>query len=136
MAVDAYDNFTSDRLALGYASGTHGSCLREMVVKDVLIGAPTDAGFKLLKETSVERSGKRTILRFTATQHWPNTTCTQSPCLADGPFRVMWATGALTGDKDCAATPSYHGVFRGVSPVRWLNTLGSIPCDYDPEAGP
>jgi len=36
----SFDNFTSDRIALGYASSS-GSCVREMVSKDV-VGTPSD----------------------------------------------------------------------------------------------
>jgi hypothetical protein len=34
MCVDSYDNFTSDRIALGYASSSVGGCVREMVFEE------------------------------------------------------------------------------------------------------
>ena len=43
MCVDSYDNYTSNRIALGYASSTYGSCVREMVATEY-VGAPQDAG--------------------------------------------------------------------------------------------
>merc|ERR1712100_846872 len=52
MCVDSFDNFTSDRIALGYTAG--GGCVREMVAKE-LIGTPADVDFKILKDTSIER---------------------------------------------------------------------------------
>merc|ERR1712151_901121 len=61
MCVDAYDNFTSDRIAVGYTA--NGGCVREMMTNKV-IGAPSDADYNILKHTSVERSGDRSILRF------------------------------------------------------------------------
>ena len=66
MGIDAYDNFTSDRIALGYASPTHGACVREMTVQNVVVGKPTDTSFPILKQTGVERSGDRTVVRLGA----------------------------------------------------------------------
>jgi len=124
MCVDPYDNFTSDRIAVGYTSD--GGCVREMTT-DQVIGAPSDVDFPLLKATSVERSGDRTVMRFTVSQHWPRATL-------DGPFRVMWAIGKVgprKGSDACAAPLSYHFNQRGVAPIKWLGTLGSTRCKFD-----
>jgi len=104
MCVDAFDNFTSDRIALAYTA--NGGCVREMVSK-YLVGTPTDADYKILKNTSVERAADRTILRFTVSQHWlyPNASSLGSK---DGPFRIMWAIGQVTGGSSCSATIGYH----------------------------
>jgi hypothetical protein len=84
MCVDEYDNFTSDRIALGYATSSHGACVREMVSKDV-VGEPSDAALKILSGTAVQRRGNRTVMKFTVPQHWPKKTA------LDGFFRVMCA---------------------------------------------
>jgi len=126
MCVDSYDNFTSDRIAVGYTA--NGGCVREMTT-DQVIGAPSDADFRLLKGTSVERSAGRTVMRFTISQHWSRTTL-------DGPFRVMWAIGKIgsrQGSDACAASLSYHFNQRGVAPIKWLGTLGSTGCKFDPQ---
>merc|ERR1719265_1438365 len=125
MCVDSFDNFTSDRIALGYASPTRGSCVREMVSKDI-VGAPTDVDYKILSKTSVERSADRTVVRFTVSQRWPH------GFNFDGYFRVMWAIGKVSGGEGCSADIGYHGVNRGVAPVNWLLKLGSLPCKYNP----
>lgn len=124
MCVDEYDNFTSDRMAVGYSA--NGGCVREMVTSKV-IGAPSDASYKILKNTGVERSGDRTILRFTASQHWP-----RAKLFTDGPFRVMWAIGKVSAGKGCQSEIGYHFNHRGVAPTQWLTTLGSTPCKYNP----
>jgi len=31
MCIDPFDSFTSDRIAVGYATSSHGSCVREMI---------------------------------------------------------------------------------------------------------
>jgi len=123
MCVDAFDNFTSDRIALGYTA--NDGCFREMVSKN-LVGTPTDVEYKILRNTSVERSGDRTILRFTVSQHWlyPNASSLGSK---DGPFRFMWAIGQVTGGNACSANIGYHFNQRGVAPLVWL-TSGSTPC--------
>lgn len=123
MCVDSYDNFTSDRIALGYASSSFGACVREMTMKDI-IGQPTDVAHKILSKTTVERTGGRTVLRFTVSQHWPE----KAP---DGVFRLMWAIGKISGGNGCSANIGYHGVTRGVAPVDWIFVLGSLPCKYD-----
>jgi len=123
MCVDPFDNFTSDRIALGYASSS-GSCFREMVSKDV-VGTPSDVDYKILKKTSVERARGRTILRFTVSQ---------SPFkhkTFDGPFRVMWAIGKVSGGSGCAANIGFHGAYRGVAPLTWLGALNGIPCAFN-----
>merc|ERR1719158_2077705 len=53
MCVDAFDNFTTDRIALGYTA--NGGCVREMVkpASSGVIGDPIDTDFKILKNTSV-----------------------------------------------------------------------------------
>jgi hypothetical protein len=127
MCVDPYDNFTSDRIALGYASSSQGACVREMVMKDV-VGEPSDVNYGILKNTSVERAGDRTIVRFTVSQHWPAKNA--SAIIDDGPFRVMWAIGKVSGDNGCGATIGFHGIQRGVAPINWLETLGSVACNY------
>jgi len=126
MCVDSWDNFTSDRIALGYASSSGGGCVREMISKDI-VGSPVDVDYKILSKTSVERAGDRTVVRFTVSQHWPNKTLTPMP---DGVFRVMWAIGKVSGGSGCAADIGYHFVNRGVAPVDWLLALGSLPCKY------
>jgi hypothetical protein len=125
MCIDSFDNFTSDRIALGYTS--NGGCVREMVAKNI-VGSPEDVDYKILKGTSVERSGDRTILRFTISQHWqyPEANMTGSH---DGPYRIMWAIGKVTGDHGCGATIGYHFNQRGVAPLQWL-TSGSTPCNW------
>jgi len=123
MCVDSYDNFTSDRIALGYSS--HGGCVREMVSKEVT-GTPVDVDYKILSKTSVVRAGDRTILRFTVSQHW------LGPALTADGIRVMWAIGKVSGSDGCAADIGFHGVHRGVSPIDWLGALGSTPCRYNP----
>merc|ERR550539_693173 len=127
MCVDSYDNFTSDRIALGYASSS-GGCVRELTMTEV-IGPPTDADYKILSHTSAERVDDRTVIRFTVSQHWPEKKLSVMP---DGFFRVMWAIGKVTGGKGCTASINYHGVTRGVAPVDWLLALGSTPCIYNP----
>lgn len=118
MCVDSYDNYTSDRIALGYASSS-GSCMREMVSKNYA-AAPVDVDYKILKNTSVERSSGRTILRFTVSQHWPDKKFSIMP---DGEFRIMWAIGKVQGEQGCTAALNYHGVNRGTSPLYWLDAL-------------
>jgi hypothetical protein len=131
MCVDEYDDYSSDRIVLGYSSSDAavGTCVREMVAKAV-IGAPVDADTKVLKNTAVERSGKRTVVRFTVSQTWPETES------LDGPWRIMWAVGNVAagagGAGGCAAEPAYHGINRGVAPLKWLESLGSTPCAYSP----
>jgi len=123
MCVDTFDNFTSDRIALGYASSS-GSCLREMVSKNI-VGTPSDVNHKILKKTSVERARGRTILRFTVSQ---------SPFkhrTFDGPFRVMWAIGKVSGGSGCGADIGFHGANRGVAPMSWLGALNGIPCLFN-----
>ena len=131
MCVDAYDNFTTDRIAVGYATPASGSCVREMSMPN-LVGEPTDVSIPVLKNTSVERVGERTVMKFTAVQHWPDA---QPTNMTDGPFRVMWAIGSVTGDAgaNCRAQIGYHGpTSKGVAPIKWLVTLGSTPCTFDP----
>jgi len=125
MCVDSFDNFTSDRIALAYTG--NGGCVREMVAENI-IGAPSDADYKILKSTSVERSGDRTIMRFTVSQHWQDPTDE-----TDGPFRIMWAIGQVTGGSDCTATIGYHSNHRGVAPLTWLS-IGSTPCTFSEHA--
>merc|ERR1712087_87494 len=123
MCVDSFDNFTSDRIALGYASSS-GSCVREMVSKDI-VGTPSDVDYKILKKTSVERSHGRTILRFTVSQNpFKHRTF-------DGPFRIMWAIGKVSGGNDCAADIGFHGAQRGVAPISWLGAINSLPCLFN-----
>jgi len=124
MCVDEYDSFGSNRIALGYASSSHGHCVREMVSQQYA-GTPVDADDKILKRTSVERRGDRTILRFTVSQHWHHNL---DPLLPDGPFRFMWAIGKVTGGMDCAADLGYHAERRGLGPLHWLVALGTTPC--------
>lgn len=122
MCIDSHDNFTSDRIALGYAPSDGSGCVREMLSKNI-IGAPIDVDHQILKKTSVERHGDRTILRFTVTQTPKRT--------FDG-FRVMWAIGKVSGSNGngCSADIGYHGVKRGVAPVTWLLGLNGLPCRY------
>lgn len=127
MCVDDYDNFTSDRLAVGYASdGMSGSCFREMISESI-VGTPKDVRFPLMRGTSVERHDKRTIIRFTISQNWPNKRA------FDGWFRTMWAIGNVygTGGDPCDGLLGFHGVNRAVTPINWLGVLGSLPCDFD-----
>jgi hypothetical protein len=130
MCVDSFDNFTSDRIALGYTAG--GGCLREMVSKNI-VGAPVDADYKILKDTSVERVGGRTVLHFTVSQHWQ---WDDGLNKTDGPWRIMWAIGKVTpiSGNDmltpCAATIGYHAEHRGVAPLNWLS-IGSTPCKFE-----
>lgn len=125
MCVDRYDDFMGDRIALGYASSSHGSCVREMAMNGNLVGQPTDVASPVLRDTSVTRHGGRTIVRFTASQRWP----TKSD--RDGPFRVMWAIGSLTNGNGCQAAFGYHGkTNKGVAPLNWLLTIGSTSCTY------
>ena len=60
MCVDPFDNFTSDRIVVGYASSSHGSCVREMISEDI-VGTPSDVEDtrQLITKTEVERSGAR-----------------------------------------------------------------------------
>lgn len=128
MCVDPFDNFTSDRIALGYATSS-GSCVREMISKNI-VGTPTDVDYKILKGTSVERSGGRTTLHFTISQHWlyPNASSLGSK---DGPWRIMWAIGQVSGGDACAASVGFHFNHRGVAPLKWL-TSGSTSCTSPP----
>jgi len=125
MCVDSFDNYSSDRIALGYTA--NGGCVREILSND-LVGTPVDAEYNILKDTSVERSWGRTILRFTISQHWlyPNVNSTGSK---DGPWRIMWAIGKITGGNACGATFGYHFNHRGVAPLKWLQA-GSTPCAW------
>jgi hypothetical protein len=136
MCVDSYDNYTSDRIALGYTSG-NGGCVREMIVKQnpSAVGAPIDVDYKIMKNTTVERSNGRTIVRFTVPQHWPKADGFPKTIMPDGEWRIMWAIGKVTQPQNgCSAELSYHGVDRGVSPLYWLDLLyfgqspGSLPC--------
>lgn len=97
MCVDSFDNFTSDRIALGYATSSHGACVREMVSEGI-VGAPSDVDYKILSGTTVTRSGTRTVMKFSVDQHWPD------PVPTDGLFRIMWAVGAISGGSGCNAT--------------------------------
>merc|ERR1719478_808296 len=99
MCVDAFDNFTSDRLAIGYTA--NGGCVREMVSPNI-VGEPVDVDFKILKSTSIERNGDRAILRFTISQHWPQKPWPAGGLVPDGPFRVMWAIGKVSGSEDAS----------------------------------
>jgi hypothetical protein len=121
MCVDPFDNYTSDRIALGYASSS-GSCVREMVSKNV-VGTPTDVDYKILKQTSVERARGRTILRFTVSQ-------TPFKHRTFDSFRVMWAIGKVSGGSGCAADVGFHGSSRGVAPISWLGAINSLPCAF------
>jgi len=126
MCVDAFDNFTSDRIALGYTS--NGGCVREMVAEN-LVGAPRDVDYKILKATSIERNGGRALLRFTISQHWQ----WDDDNRIDGPWRIMWAIGKVSPIAGnamldaCTATIGYHSQHRGVAPLRWLQA-GSTSC--------
>ena len=126
MCVDAYDNYTSDRIALGYAS-SNGGCVREMV-SPTYAGTPIDVGFKILSQTSVERRGDRTIVRFTVSQHWPKHSAAFDP---DGFARVMWSIGKVTGGG-CDADIGYHYHRRGLAPIDWFIIINSTPCRYSP----
>lgn len=126
MCVDPFDNFTSDRIAVGYTA--NGGCVREMVSKN-LIGAPVDAKYKILRSTSVQRSGGRTILRFTVSQHWQ-----PKKDEVDGPWRIMWAIGKVTGGSECTADIGYHDHHRGVAPLKWLQ-IGSTACRFSDDSG-
>lgn len=129
MCVDSYDNFTSDRIAVGYTA--NGGCVREMVSPNI-VGEPIDADYKLLQKTSIERNGDRAILRFTISQHWPKGAWPKGGLVPDGPFRVMWAIGKVSSGNGCTSTLGYHNHHRGVAPVDWLLVLGSTPCKYNP----
>lgn len=122
MCVDSFDNFTSDRLAVAYATVNHGACMREMVSKNI-VGTPTDVDFKLFSGTSVKRVGSRTVMTFTVSQHWPTAVAN------DGLFRVMYAKGAVSGGSDCSATLGFHGIARGVAPLEWLD-INSRACTF------
>ena len=156
-SVDEFDNFTSDRIAVGYATSSYGACVREMVANDIVVsrwlllrlrfqrrkivagslttvatrrwqGEPSDVDTRLFSDTAVERSNGRTVMRFTVAQHWPD-----GPVPSDGFFRVMWARGPVTGPgKDCAASIGFHGIDRGVCPPNQRQpsqpTLASLLC--------
>lgn len=124
MCVDEYDNYTSDRITVGYATSTHGSCVREMVITD-MVGTPYDVSYKLTTKQSVKRVRKRTAVSFTIPQTWPH----KKPF--DGWFRTMWAIGKVSDGSGCDANINYHGKMRGMSPLNWLEVMGSTPCDYD-----
>jgi hypothetical protein len=134
MCVDKYDNFTSDRLAIGYSGGT-GACFREMVSPN-LIGSPVDVptGSKIMKNVGVTRQASRTVLKFTLSQHWPDVMPN------DGPWRIMWATGKVVSATTCASSLGYHAKNRGVAPLYWLKAIegadgkgiGSTACKYEP----
>merc|ERR1712151_748658 len=95
------------------------------MVAENIIGTPTDVDYEVLKQTSVQRSNGRTILKFTVSQHW------QAPVNeTDGPFRIMWAIGEVSGDAGCSASTGYHANHRGVAPLNWLQTLGSTSCSF------
>lgn len=128
MCIDAYDNFTSDRIAVGYSTPSNGAYLREMVAKE-LVGSLKDTDYKIFKNTKVARVQGRTWMTFTVSQHWPHG---MLPRLDDGPFRTMWAIGKVSGGKDEAANVGYHAGLRGVAPMSWLVALGSSPCRYKP----
>lgn len=131
MCLDANDNYTSDRIALGYTA--NGGCFREMVSENY-VGTPSDVDYKILRNTSVERVGDRTILHFSVAQHWlyPDNSSLGSK---DGPWRIMWAIGQVTGGSACSATIGYHSNQRGVAPLQWL-TSGSTPCGDHPSPAP
>jgi hypothetical protein len=128
MCIDPFDNFTSDRIALGYTA--EGGCFREMVAKN-LVGEPEDVEYKIMKNTSVERVAGRTILHFTVSQHWQEDIWPE-----DGPWRIMWAIGKVSRGKDasaCSAEIKYHSNHRGVAPLMWIPEahLGSTSCTFD-----
>jgi len=128
MCVDPYDNFTSDRIALGYAADSYGSsCFREMISTEY-VGAPSDVTRTILSKTSVSRVNGRTVLRFTVPQD-QNPHVHHEP-FSDGPFRVMWAIGKVFG-KGCSAKLGYHGKNRAVHPIEWLS-IGSTACKFEP----
>merc|ERR1719336_1293417 len=133
--MDSFDNFTSDRIALGYAS-SEGGCVREMIAKSV-IGKPEDAKTQILSYTSVQRLNGRTVMRFTVPQHWQDGNHTM-----DGPFRVMWAigkvkAGASGSSGGCDADIGYHNADRGMCPLEWMQPIyfgispGSYPCKFN-----
>jgi hypothetical protein len=133
MCVDKYDSFASDRIAIGYAGGS-ATCFREMVSRNI-VGAPVDvpADSLTLKDTAVTRQAKRTVLKFTVSQHWNAT------MPIDGPWRIMWAIGSVTpGATACTSTLGYHTKNRGVAPLLWLQevetggSIGSTACKYSP----
>ena len=94
-----------------------------MVSADI-VGEPSDADYKIMRDTTVERQGQRTIMRFSLDQHWPTVVPT------DGFFRVMWAVGDVSGAQGCNATAGFHGIHRGVAPLNWLQ-INSRPCTFD-----
>ena len=118
---------TSDRIAVGYSTASHGSCVREMVAKYV-VGAPSDVDVRIFSDSAVERRGGRTVMRFVVPQHWPH------PIPNDGFFRVSWALGAVSagsaGEGGCQATIGFHDIARGVAPLTWLKH-NSRPCVFE-----
>ena len=62
MCVDPFDSFTSDRIVVGYATSSYGSCVREMLSEDI-VGTPSDVEEtrQLITKTEVERSSTRTV---------------------------------------------------------------------------
>merc|ERR1712232_763170 len=81
-------------------------------------------GYKILKGASIERKRDRTILRFTLSQNWPKADGFPRTIMPDGEWRIMWAIGKVSAmENGCSAGINYHGAFRGVSPLYWLDFL-------------
>jgi hypothetical protein len=64
MCVDEYDNYTTDRIVVGYSGAKQGACVREMVSRQ-LAGEPVDVpkSERMLRATSVEQRAGRTVRR-------------------------------------------------------------------------
>lgn len=129
MCVDPFDNFTTDRIAVGYATSARGACVREMISEDI-VGEPSDVDFEIFSGTSVARTAGRTVMHFTVPQHWPKAPAPVPGLKSDGYFRVMWARGTVSGGRGCNASIGFHGIDRGVAPLEWLQ-INSHNCVFD-----
>lgn len=122
MCADEVDEArTTGIIALGHASSSGPSCLREMKAT-AYIGTPVDVpGNPHLQSTKVERVNGRTFFEFTIEQHAGRNALEINSFFNMDQFsmRVMWAIGKMGNVANCTAEPQFHSK-RGVSPLGWF----------------
>merc|ERR1712113_63845 len=112
---------TTDIIALGHASSSGASCLREMKATNY-VGTPVDVlGNPHLQSTKVERVNGRTFFEFTIEQHAGRNSLEINSFFNMDQFsmRVMWAIGKIGEGANCTTDPQFHSK-RGVSPLGWF----------------
>merc|ERR1712050_123571 len=112
---------TTGIIALGHASSSGASCLREMKATNY-VGTPVDVlGNPHLQSTKVERVNGRTFFEFTIEQHAGRNSFEINSFFNMDQFsmRVMWAIGKVGEGANCTTEPQFHSK-RGVSPLGWF----------------